>query len=113
MVETAATQTRHIGRAGLWTVVVAAILGLLDGIAVLGINSPIAPSVGGPLAVGAVEIILALLALGALYYYKGHPAAVAGTVGVLAFLGYFFDGGFYYVGATLAIIGAVLIYYRR
>ena len=54
-----------------------------------------------------------MLALGALYYYKGHPAAVAGTVGFLAFLGYFVDGGFYYVGTTLAIIGAILIYYRR
>lgn len=110
MVETATT---HMGRYGLWTVITAAVLGLLDGFAVLGINSPLAPSLGGAAVVGWGEIVLALLALGALYYYKGHPAAVAGTVGTLAFLGYFVDGGFYYVGATLAIIGAILIYYRK
>ncbi|MEM0075565.1 MAG: hypothetical protein QXR69_02035 [Conexivisphaerales archaeon] len=107
------TATTQMGRVGLWTVIIAVLLGLIDGAVVLGLNTPLAPSFGGATVVGWTEIILALIAGGILYYYKSHPAAVAGTVGTLAFIGYFFDGGLYYVGATLAIIGAILIYYRK
>lgn len=107
------TETEMIGKYGIWTAVIGMLLVLIDGTVVLGINAVLAPSYGGPAAVGWTEIILSLIALGAMYYYKRHSSAVAWTVGILALITYFFDGGFWYVGATLALIGAILIGYRK
>jgi hypothetical protein len=102
-----------VGKYGMETAIVGELLILLDGIYVLATNSVLAPSLGGPAVVGWSQIVLALLMLGTEYYYKSHAVAVAWTVGVLALLAYAFDGGFFFVGATLALIGAILTGYKK
>jgi hypothetical protein len=103
----------HVGKYGMETGIVGELLLLLDGIYVLATNSVLVPSLGGAAVVGWSQIILALIMLGTEYYYKSHPVAVAWTVGVLAVIAYFFDGGFFFVGATLALIGAILTGYKK
>jgi hypothetical protein len=76
-------------------------------------NSVISPSFGGALVVGSSEIVLSLLSLIALYFYSDHSTTVAWAVGILSVIAYFFDGGFFYFGASLALIGAIVIYFRK
>jgi hypothetical protein len=102
-----------VGKYGISTAVVGMLLVLIDGITVLAINSVLAPSYGGVAAVGWTQIVLSLIALATMYFYKSYSTAVAWTVGILALITYAFDGGFFYIGATLALIGAILIGYRR
>ena len=101
------------GMYGLGTAVVGLLLILIDGITVLGLNGVLAPSYGGALAVGWTEIGLSLLAFVSLAFYKRSIVAAVWAVVVLALIAYAFDGGFYYIGSTVAIIGAVLMYYKR
>ncbi len=101
------------GRYGLGTAILGLLLILIDGVTVLGLNGVLAPSIGGVVAVGWTEIGLSLLAFISLAFYRRSLTAVAWAVIVLALIAYVFDGGFYYVGSTVAIIGAVLMYYKR
>lgn len=104
---------KSVGKYGVITAALGALLVLLDGIVVLAINSTLAPSVGGVYGVGASEIVLSILAFITLAFYRRHPRAVGVTVLILALISYAVGGGFYYVGATLALIGAILVGYRR
>ncbi|MEM0158729.1 MAG: hypothetical protein QW812_04375 [Thermoplasmataceae archaeon] len=106
-------KNESFGKYGISLAVLGMVLVLLDGIVVLSINSVLAPSYGGPAVVGWSQIVLSLIGLGVLYFYKGYPVAVAWTVAILAVITYAFDGGFYYIGATLALAGAILIAYRK
>ncbi len=103
----------QVGRYGLGIAITGALLILIDGIIVLLLNSIIAPSLGGALVVGSSEIVLSLVSLLALYYYRDHTTTVALTVGILAIISYLVDGGFFYMGATLELVGAVVIYFRK
>lgn len=89
------------------------LLVLSDGVATLVMDSVRTPAVGGVVSVGWGEIILSILALTAMYFYNGHPTGVASSVGITALASYAVGGGFYYFGATVALIGAILIFYRR
>ena len=105
--------TVTVGRYGLLTAIVGALLVLADGITVLVRNSVIAPSYFGVSVVGWGEVVLSLLALAALYFYRSHSTVAALSVGILAAIAFFVDGGFFYVGAAVALIGAIVIYFRR
>ena len=117
MTETVTTRRPEVEQVGpsygLATAIIGAVLVLVDGIATLAMKSVFAPSLGGVTVVGVSEIVLSLLALIAVYFYKSHSTAAAWTIGILAFVAFFFDGGFYYVGAALAVIGAIIIYFRK
>ncbi len=51
--------------------------------------------------------------LGLLIWYKSHPAAVGWTVLILALITIPFDGGFWTIGAWIAVAGGALIAYRK
>jgi hypothetical protein len=105
--------TVTVGRYGLVAAIIGALLVLIDGITVLARSSVIAPSYFGVPVVGWSEIVLSLLALAALYFYSSHSTTVAWSVGILAAIAFFVDGGFFYVGAALALIGAIVVYFRK
>ena len=47
--------------------------------------------------------------MGLAYYYKKSPAAVGWTILILAFITMPFDGGFWTIGAWIAVIGGAII----
>lgn len=102
------------GKAGVWTAITGAILVLIDGIVVLSTNSFYGPlHYGGVNVTAWTEIILSLIILGMVYYYKKSPAAVGWTTVILALITLAFDGGFYTIGSWIALIGGVLIVYKK
>ncbi len=96
-------------KTGLWTALCGACLILIDGIVVLGTGSFYGWHYGSVSTVGWVEIILSLVMMGLAYYYKRSPAAVGWSILVLAFITMPFDGGFWTVGAWIAVIGGAII----
>ena len=106
-------EEEKVGRYGLAVAIVGTVLVLVDGITVLAMNSVISPSFGGALVVGSSEIVLSLLSLIALYFYADHSTPVAWAVGILSVIAFLFDGGFFYFGATMALYGAIVIYFWK
>lgn len=99
---------------GIWTTVVGAILILIDGIAVAYTKKFYAPwYVGNAATVAAVEIILSLIIFGLLYFYKKNAMAIGWSIFVLALITLAFDGGFWYIGAIISMIGGVLVAYEK
>ncbi len=102
------------GKAGLWTALLGALIILIDGIAVLAANTfygwHATTSVAG---VGWTEIILSLIMMGAAYYYNRSPKGVGWTIVILALITMPFDGGFWTIGAWIALIGGALIAYEK
>ncbi len=96
-------------KAGLWTALTGAFLILIDGIAVLATGNFYGWHYGSASVVGWIEIILSLIMMGISYYYRSHKAAVGWTIAILALITMPFDGGFWTIGAWIALIGGAMI----
>ncbi|ASJ02359.1 hypothetical protein A3L09_03370 [Thermococcus profundus] len=96
-------------KTGLWTALTGALLILLDGIVVLANKSFYGWHYGSASVVGWTEIILSLIMMGLAYYYKKSPGAVGWTIVILALITMPFDGGFWTIGAWIALIGGAII----
>jgi hypothetical protein len=105
---------QEMGKAGLWTTVIGALLILIDGIVVLATGNFYGPfHYGGVQATGWIEIIISIIMFGILYYAKKSPAAIGWSEVVLALITLGWDGGFWTIGAWLGVIGGILIAYRK
>lgn len=96
-------------RTGVWLVLIGAVLILVDGITVLATGHYYGWHYGGVSAVGWTEIVLSIIMFIITAYYKRSPSAVGWTNVVLAFITMPFDGGFWTIGAWLAVIGGAII----
>ena len=105
--------TQKIGNAGLWTSLTGAILILIDGIVALATNNLYIWSVSDAVTTGWVEITLSIIMFIVAPFYKKSPAGVGWTIVVLALITFAFDGGFFWIGAIIALIGGVLIAYKK
>ncbi|WP_461863840.1 hypothetical protein [Thermococcus sp.] len=103
----------EIGKTGFWTSIIGALLILIDGILVLANKAFYGWHYGSISTVGWVEIILSLTIMGTAYYYKKSPTTVGWTIIILSLITMPFDGGFWTVGAWIALIGGALIAYRK
>ncbi|MCD6477648.1 MAG: hypothetical protein J7K87_01465 [Candidatus Aenigmarchaeota archaeon] len=97
------------GTAGLWTSIVGAIIILIDGIAVLATNHLYIWSAVNVVATGWIEIILSIIMLIAAPFYKKSTNGIGWTLIILAIITLGFDGGFFWIGAIITIIGGALI----
>jgi peptidoglycan/LPS O-acetylase OafA/YrhL len=97
----------------LWTSVIGALFVLIDGIAALSTNKLYIWSVSDPVTTGWVEIILGVLMFIAVPFYKNKRSAVGWSMIILALIAFLFDGGFYWIGAILALIGGILFVYKK
>ena len=102
-----------MGNAGLWTAIVGAILIFFDGIAALATKNLYIWSATDAVTTGWIEIILSIIMFIVAPFYKKSPAGVGWTIVVLALITFGFDGGFYWIGAIIALIGGVLIVYKK
>ncbi len=98
---------------GLWTALLGALIILTDGIAVLAANTLYGWSVVGVTATGWTEIILSLIMMVAAYYYEKSPKGAGWSIVLLALITMPFDGGFWTLGAWIALIGGALIAYEK
>ncbi len=105
--------TQKIGKTGLWTAMFGALLILLDGIAVLATGNLYIWSVADAVTTGWVEITLSILMFIVAPFYKKSPAGVGWTIVILALIAFAFDGGFYWIGAIIALVGGALIAYKK
>ncbi len=106
-----------LDKIGVWTAIVGALLILIDGIAVLATGSFYGFwHYGGATGTGWAEIILAIIIwiVAGYYYYKKSGQAAAGwTTVILSLITLPFDGGFWTLGVWIALIGGVLIAYKK
>lgn len=99
---------------GLWTTIIGALLILIDGIVAVTTNNIYSfYAYGGAVVTGSVEIIISLIMLGIVYYYTKNPKTIGWTEVILALITLPFNGGFYTIGAWIALIGGVLIAYKK
>ncbi len=104
----------EMGKSGLWTAVFGALLILIDGILAASTGTAYGfYAYGGAVTTGWVEIVLSLIMFGLLYYYNRSPGAVGWSIVILALIALPFDGGFWTIGAWIALIGGILIAYRK
>ena len=96
-------------KTGMWTALLGALLILLDGIVVLATGNLYGWHYGSASNVGWVEIILSLIMMGLAYYYKSNKELVGWSIRILALITMPFDGGFWLIGAILALIGGITI----
>jgi len=96
-------------KTGMWTALLGALLILIDGIAVLTTGNFYGWHYGSASTVGWVEIILSLIMMGLAYYYKSNKRLVGWSVVILALITMPFDGGFWLIGAIIALIGGIII----
>ncbi len=101
------------GKYGLWTSLLGALIILIDGIAVLAANTLYGWSATGVTGTGWTEIILSLIMMGVTYYYNKSPKGAGWTIVILALITLPFDGGFWTIGAWIALIGGLLIAYEK
>ena len=113
VIKMAEENTQKIGNAGLWTSVIGALLILIDGIVVLATGNFYIWSAANAAATGWIEIILSIIMFIVVPFYKKSPAGVGWTIVVLALITFGFDGGFYWIGAIIALIGGALIAYKK
>ncbi len=106
-------KTKKVGRTGLWIALVGAILILVDGIVAMVTNNLYMWSVTDAFVTGIVEIALSIIMLALAPFYKKSPAGIGWGIFGMAVITLVFDGGFYWVGAILALIGGVLIALRK
>ena len=107
------SEKKEVGKWGLWTAIIGAVIILIDGILVLATNSFYGWHYGDVFTVGWVEIILSIIILAIVPFYKKSPSAVGWTAFVLAIITLPFDGGFYTIGAWIALVGGILIVYKK
>ncbi|WP_297551274.1 hypothetical protein [Thermococcus sp.] len=96
-------------KTGMWTAICGACLILLDGILVLANKSFYGWHYGSASVVGWTEIILSLLIMVLAPYYKKSKGAIGWTIALLALITMPFDGGFWTLGAWIALIGGAII----
>lgn len=96
-------------RSGMWTAFIGALLIFIDGIVVLATGNFYGWHYGSVSTVGWLEIILSLTMMLLGYYYKSSKGAVGWTIVILALITMPFDGGFWTIGAWIALIGGVMI----
>lgn len=101
------------GKYGLWTSILGALIILIDGIAVLAGNTLYGWSAAGTAGTGWTEIILSLIIMGVTYYYKKSPKGAGWGIVILSLITLPFDGGFWTIGAWIALIGGGLIAYEK
>ena len=97
----------------LWASVIGALLILVDGIVALATNKLYIWSVADPVTTGWVEIILGIIMLIAAPYYKKKRSAAGWTIAIMALIAFIFDGGFYWIGAIIGLIGGLAIAYKK
>ncbi len=105
--------TQKMGTTGLWTSIVGALLILIDGAVALATGNLYIWSVSDAVTTGWVEIVLSIIMFITVPFYKKSPAGVGWTVVVLALITFAFDGGFFWIGAIIALVGGVLIAYKK
>ena len=98
---------------GIWATIIGSVLILIDGIAVLTAKTLYGWSIVGLLTTGWIEIILSLVIMGALYYYKKNPKTIGWSIVILSLITLPCDGGFWTIGAWIALIGGALIAYEK
>lgn len=108
-----AEKTQQVGKTGLWTAILGALLILIDGALVLSTGHFYGWHYGSASLVGWTEVILSIIIYIVLIWYNKHPAAVGWTVAILSLITLPFDGGFYTCGAWIGLIGGILIAYRK
>ncbi|ASJ08712.1 hypothetical protein A3L11_05500 [Thermococcus siculi] len=96
-------------KTGMWTALTGALLILIDGIMVLANETFYGWHYGSISTVGWVEIILSLTMMGLAYYYKSNKSLVGWSIAILALITMPFDGGFWTLGAWIALIGGAMI----
>ncbi len=96
-------------KAGMWTALTGALLILIDGILVLANGTFYGWHYGSVSVVGWTEIILSLIMMGLAYYYKSNKSLVGWSIVILALITMPFDGGFWTLGAWIALIGGAMI----
>ena len=96
-------------RSGMWTAILGALLILIDGIIVLTNKTFYGWHYGSASTVGWIEIILSLTIMALAYYYKSNKSLVGWTIAILALITMPFDGGFWTIGAWIALIGGAII----
>ncbi len=94
---------------GLWLSVVGALLILIEGIAVLAAGKIYTFSAAGTTATGGAEIILSIIMFIAVPFYEKSPAGVGWGIVALSVITMPFGGGFYIIGAIIALIGGAMI----
>ena len=105
--------TSNSGKYGLWTSLLGAFIILIDGIAVLASGTLYGWSATGATGTGWIEIILSLIMMGLTYYYNKSPKGAGWSIVILALITLPFDGGFWTLGAWIALIGGLLIAYEK
>ncbi len=106
-------ENTQVGKTGLATAMFGALLILIDGIAALATGNLYIWSVSDAVTTGWVEITLSILMFIVAPFYKKSPAGVGWTIVVLALITFAFDGGFFWIGAIIALIGGAMIAYRK
>ncbi len=101
------------GQTGLWVAILGAVIILIDGIAALIAKALYGWSLTGPIITGWTEIILSLIIMGAAYYYNKKPKIVGWNIVILSLITLPFDGGFWTIGAWIALLGGALIAYEK
>lgn len=101
------------GKIGLSLAIIGAIIILIDGIAVLATGNFYGWHYANATATGWIEIILSIIIMGIMYYYKKSPTAIGWTTVILALITMPFDGGFWTIGGWIAVIGGALIAYKK
>ncbi len=92
----------------MWTVLLGALLILLEGIVVLVTGNFYGWHYGSALTIGWVGIILSLIMVVLAYYYKSNKGLVGWRIVILALMTMPFDGGFWLIGAIIALIGGII-----
>ena len=107
----------HVSKYGVTLGAIGALMITIEGIVAMIRNSLLVPTIGAVglsvLLVGATEAVLGVIAISALYMSFDNPSGVADIVGVLAVLSLFVGGGFYFVGALVGLVGALLMHHRK
>ncbi len=107
----------QIPKYGITVAAIGALMITLDGIVGLVRNSLLVPTIGtfglSTFLVAGTEAVLGILAVVSLYMSLDTPSAVSYIVGVIAVVSLAVGGGFYFVGAAVALVGAFLMHYHR
>ena len=103
----------RVPKDGIIVGAIGALMILIEGMYALIARSVLVPSLGGSIVGAYALMVLGLGSIVALYMSEDFPVQISYVIGTAAVLSLLFGGGFYYVGAIVAFVGAVLLHYRR
>ena len=98
---------------GLWAAIIGAILIFIDGAVALSTGTLYIWSIANSVVTGWIEIILGIIILIVAPFYNKNKMAVGWTVIILSLITFVFDGGFFWIGAIIALIGGALMVYEK